>query len=165
MSNVVTTIKNVILVIQLIVLVALCIVIVIKIDTSMSNTRNIRTTITKLVEKLVFLALMFMNPHSNLIFSSFFSKFFSFNIQNVIVKAMVISTLSRVIIIDEIDFYFFNWKLNVNLILFSLFTFLINKLIYIGIAILHLRSVNIRLLFRMSCDVYLILLFLLCLLL
>lgn len=163
-NRIVTIIKNVVDSIHSIILILLVIVIVIRIVTSISKIKNIIITIMKFVEKFIFLALMFMNPHSNPIFSSFLVLLSSFIPQNMLISTVAIANLIVVPISIVIDFSFFNWKLNVKFILYSPI-FLINILTSIGIVILRPRSVSIMLLFQMNYGALLRYFFLLCLLL
>lgn len=127
----------------------LTILIVIMIETSISKIKNIITTMMKLVEKFIFLALMFINPHSNLVFSSFFICLLSLIMQNSPTSVLAITALIPLATISVIDLIFFNWKLNVKLILFSLIS-LISRWISIGKVTLRRQNVSIMLLFRMS---------------
>lgn len=147
----VTARRNTTLRVDSIILELLFIVITIRMEISISKIRNIMITIMKFVEKFIFLALILMYPHSNLVFLSFDSFFSSVIFQNIIISIVAIIILVKVAIIMVIDFVSFNWKLSVNFILYSLI-FLINKLIGIKITKQCLQSVSIRLLFQMSCG-------------
>lgn len=89
----------------------------IKNDISTSKIKNIIEIIIKFVENVIFLLLIELNPHSKHLFLSLLIFLFSIILTHIKVSAIIINRLINVSL--NVNFFLFNWKLNLLYIIIS----------------------------------------------